>query len=350
MRKSWRKRAAVLLLWVVLSLGALASCGDKVVFTTGLGKEDVFQIGGETCTVPEVMVYLTNTGNQYESVYGQEVWNISMGGVTFEENVKEAVLAKAAQIKTMYLLAGDRGIVLDQEEEDRVGQAAARYFSSLNERERELLGVDEKIIEKLYREYALANKVYRFIIKDVNPEISDDEARTITVQHILLHTYTEDGAGSRVPFSDVVKQAVYEKACGIRQTAVEEGQDFLELAARYSEGREITISFGKGEMEASFEEAAFSLETGEVSEVIETQEGYYIIKCVSTFDREQTDLNKLTILEERRREAFGQEYDVFVEALVRQLNREVWEGISLLHDPSVQTSSFFDVYAEFFPD
>ncbi len=46
MRKSWRKRAAVLLLWVVLSLGALASCGDKVVFTTGLGKEDVFQIGG----------------------------------------------------------------------------------------------------------------------------------------------------------------------------------------------------------------------------------------------------------------------------------------------------------------
>ncbi len=72
MRKSWRKRAAVLLLWVVLSLGALASCGDKVVFTTGLGKEDVFQIGGETCTVPEVMVYLTNTGNQYESVYGPE--------------------------------------------------------------------------------------------------------------------------------------------------------------------------------------------------------------------------------------------------------------------------------------
>ena len=42
--------------------------------------------------------------------------------------------------------------------------------------------------------------------------------------------------------------------------------------------------------------------------------------------------------------------DDALEALVRQLNREVWEGISLLHDPSVQTSSFFDVYAEFFPD
>lgn len=349
MRERRYRKAGALLLCLMLSLGALTSCGDKLVFTTGMGKEDVFRIGGEVCTVPEVMVYLTNTGNQYESVYGPEVWNISMGKVTFEENVKESVLAKIAQIKTMYLLAGDRGIVLDQEEEERVEQAASRYFGSLNERERELMGVDEDIIEKLYREYALAQKVYRFIIKDVNPEISDDEARTITVQHILLRTCTEDGAGTRVPFSPAVKEAVYDKACGIRQQA-EEGQDFMELAARYSEGTEITISFGKGEMEAPFEEAAFSLETGEVSQVIETEDGYHVIKCVSTFDREQTDLNKLIILEERRREAFGREYDVFVEALVRQLNKEVWEEIAVLHDPGVKTTSFFDVYGEFFSD
>ena len=50
----------------------------------------------------------------------------------------------------------------------------------------EILQADEEIIENLYAEFALANKVYEYIIKDINPEISDDEARTITVQYIQL--------------------------------------------------------------------------------------------------------------------------------------------------------------------
>lgn len=338
-----------------LSLLLLAGCGEegsgaKVVFTTGFGKDEVFRIGSGVCTVPEMMVYLTNTQNQYESVYGPEVWNISREGVTLEENVKETVLAKIAQIKTMYLLAQDRGVDLDEAEEEKVEQAAAEYFESLNDKERELMGADVDTIEQLYREYALADKVYRYIIQDVNPEISDDEARTITVQHILFRTYTTDGAGRRVDYSGEMKEEAYRKACEVRQEAADGEHDFVDLASRYSEDATITYSFGKGEMDAGFEEAAFSLETEEVSQVVETEAGYHIIKCLSTFDREQTDLNKLEIVEERRREVFGQEYDAFVETLARQLNTKRWEEIVLLHDDEVATKEFFDVYARYFQD
>ena len=315
-----------------------------------MGKDEVFRIGSSVCTVPEMMVYLTNTQNQYESVYGPEVWNVSRDGITLEENVKETVLAKIAQIKTMYLLAQDRGVSLDDSENKRAGQAAEEYFGSLTEQEKELMGVKAATIEQLYREYALADKIYRYIIQDVNPEISDDEARTITVQHILVKTGDGDGTGSQTADADALRQAAYEKALEIRRMAAEDGEDFLDLASRYSEDSVITYSFGKGEMEAAFEEAAFSLETGEVSQVVETEAGYHIIKCISTFDREQTDLNKLTIVEERRREVFGQEYDAFVETLVRQLNQELWENLKLLHDEAVTTTGFFDTYAKYFPD
>lgn len=347
-------RAALLLALALSAALPLTACGDeggrKIVFTTGFGKDDVFRIGGESCTVPELMVYLTNTKNQYEDVYGSQVWNISLGDVTLEENVKDTVLAKIAQIKTMCLLAEDRDVTLDEEEMNRVGQAAVEYFASLNETEKELMGVDYEVIEGLYREYALADKLYQYIIQDVNPEISDDEARTITVQHILLRTYTTDGAGNRVAYSEKVKQAVYEKACDVLAQALDGEHDFVDLASHYSEDAVITYSFGKGETDASFEEEAFSLETGEISRIVETEAGYHIIKCLSTFDREQTDMNKLLILEERRREVFGQEYDAFVETLVRQLNTKRWEEISLLHEEEVSTSDFFDVYAKYFPD
>lgn len=334
-------------------LWGLSSCaGDenstRVIFTTGPGKDEVFRIGEEICNVPEIMVYLTTTQNQYESVYGEEIWNTSLDGVTLEQNVKETVLEKAAQIKTMYLLAKEKGIVLEQADEEKISQAAREYMQGLNEKERELLGADEELIQKLYREYAMANKIYEEIIRDINPEISDDEARTITVQHILLRTYSRDGNGRRVEYDQTAKESVYEKACRIREMAVNGEHDFSELATRYSEDTVITYSFGKGEMDEHFEEAAFMLETDEISPVVESESGYHIIKCLNTFNREETDANKQKIVEERRNEAFGKVYDEFVKDLARRLNDTVWEQITLIRDADVKTQNFFSLYYKYF--
>ena len=332
-----------LILAFLLCLASLTACSNaRVVFTTGFGEDEVFRIDSAVCTLPELMIYLTNTQNQYEDVYGPEVWNVSLNGVTLEENVKEMVLAKIAQIKTMYLLAESKDVELTEEEQVLVEQAAQEYFQSLNATEVELLGADLDTVLRLYREYALANKVYQYIIQDINPEISDDEARTITVQHILLRTYVVDGAGSRVAYTDALKEHVYKRACDIRELAVSGEQSFLDLASRYSEDTTVTYSFGKGEMDEAFEAAAFDLETDEISQVVETESGYHIIKCINTFDREQTDANKLVIVEERRREVFGQEYDAFVEKLNRGINEKLWQQVSFLHDDNVVTSDFFE--------
>ena len=343
---------AVMTAVLLLSMVCLSSCGKdggkKVVFTTGLGKDEVFRIGNITCTDSEMMLYLTNTQNQYENVYGEGIWNTSVDGVILEENVKETVLAKLAQIKSMYLLAKEKGLLLDEKEENLVKAASESYFGSLNDKEKELLGVTLETVEELYREYALADKVYQHIIRDVNPEISDDEARTITVQHILIRTGQYDEAGNWMPYSENEKKEAYERILEIRELALEEGQDFTDLAAKHSEDAEITYSFGKGEREETYETEAFGLETDQISGIVEIKEGYCIIKCVNTFNREETDANKLEIAEERRNEAFGLEYNSFVEGLAKDLNEELWENISFIRDESVTTADFFVVYEKYF--
>ncbi|MDL2302377.1 peptidylprolyl isomerase [Lachnospiraceae bacterium OttesenSCG-928-D06] len=320
----------------------------KLVFTTGFAKDEIFKMEDESCKLSEIMVYLTTTQNQYEGVYGEEIWGVTLNGVTLEENVKETVLAKIAQIKTMYLLAKQRNVTLSTEEEKLVEAAAKEYFSSLNESEITEMEVSLPVVEKLYAQYAIADKVYQEIIKDINPEISDDEARTITVQHILIKTYTTNGAGKVVKYSESSKEAAYNRAQELRDLAVSD-QDFQELATKYSEDDNITYSFGKGEMDLAFEEAAFNLETGEISRVIESESGYHIIKCITTFNREETDVNKLKIVEQRRKEVFGQEYDEFVASLTRNLNQELWDSVGLIHNEKVTTSDFFDVYMRYFP-
>lgn len=344
---------AVFALGLVLISGCLTGCksgdgiGTKVVLTTGFDKDEIFRIESSSCTLPEIMVYLTNIQNRYESVYGEEIWNTTANGVTLEENVKDIALAQIARIKTMNLMAEKYQVELDDEEKAKAENAAKAYYDSLGAEEIEKMGVTEKTIQSLYTEFALAQKVYQYTIKDINPEISDDEARTITVQHILIKTYALDGTGKKIEYTEKAKQDAYEEACEVLALA-REGEDFDELIRKYSEDDKSTYSFGKGEMDPDFETAAFNLGTDEISDIVETEYGYHIIKCLTTFDKDETDANKVKIVEQRREEAFGQEYDAYVATLTRNLNEELWDSVGFIHDENVNTQSFFDVYNDYF--
>lgn len=352
MRNQRRGRKCLLVILLCVTAILLSACkreeGDgKVIFTTGVGKDVVFRIGDEDCRKEELMLYLVTAQNRYEEVFGEEIWDTKTDGVTLEENVKETALAQIAQVKTMYLMAVAREMKLTEQEAAQIQKASEAFYTSLSEHEVSTLGVTPEMITELYTEYALAEKIYESIIKDVNPEISDDEARIITVQQILIRTYTEDEQGNRIPYSDIEKQAAYAKALSVLTEVLNNSSQFEDLALKYSEDEVITSSFGKGETDPVIEDAVFALATEGISDVIETEQGYHIFKCTSTLNREQTDANKVKILEKRRAEAFGQEYDLYAESVNKQLNETLWAEIALLRDSQVTTSSFFEVYETF---
>lgn len=81
------------------------------------------------------------------------------------------------------------------------------------------------------------------------------------------------------------------------------GEDFAALAKQYSEdpgskekGGELP-EFGPGEMDSKFEEAAYKLEAGQVSDPIKSSHGYHIIKLtekkeLKPFDQEKDNIRK----------------------------------------------------------
>lgn len=345
-----RNRSIVVLLLCLCIVLCGCSKGEgntKVVLTTGFSEDELFRIGESSCSRAEAMVYLTNMQNQYESIYGTQIWERKIGDETLEKKVKDVVLARLAQIKTMNLLAEQRGVKLTEQEETLVIAAAGEYFGSLNETEISAMGISEEGVKQLYYEYALANKVYGEIIEGTNPEISDDESRTVTVSQIFIKTYALSGVGEKVPYTEESRKAAFDKIKNI-QKMLREGESFDELATRYSENGQLTVSLRKGEMDPAYEEVAFELGNEEVSGIIETTDGYYIIKCISTLDREQTDQNKEKIMEQRKEEAFSAIYDEFVLTQIRNLNDELWSQVQFIHEEDCKTTTFFDVFNRYF--
>lgn len=336
--------------WILLvlctSMLFLSGCqGEttKIVLHTGFSKEEVFRIEHMNCTLPELLMYLSTTQSRYEKVYGKRIWETNLDGITLEENMKEMVLAQLSQIKAMNLLADQEMVQLSSEENEKVKEAAKEFYETLSKEEIKVLKADKDLIQRLYKEYALANKVYNYIIKDINPEVSDDEARTITIDHILIKTYYLDENDQKVAFDATEKREAYNRAVEVLEKA-KSGISFDSLIATYNEDNQSQYSFRKGEMNLGFETVAFNLGKDEISEIVETEYGYHIIKCITTFNQEETDANKVKIVEKKREEVFGERYTSFAAGLTKAVNEDLWEEISLIEAENLDTSEFFDIY------
>ena len=339
LKKYWkqivRKGLPVFMAGIILFL---TGCSSSIIVTKNLAENEIFQVGDSICTASQMLVYLYSTRTQYEEVYGEGIWKAELSEGTLEGQVKDSVLEKAAQIKTMYLMALSQELELNEEEKSESAEAAKRYLTAIGADEAEHLEITTELLEQMYQEYALAKKVYDKILENVTPEISDDEARIITVMDIVIkkkQAATEPGE------IDAIEYAL-QKAEQVRLEALEGTSDFGELAAKYSDEAEYVYSVGKGEKEKAFDEVAFNLSQGEISDVLELKDGYHILKCINTLDREKTDRNKLDIIESRRNEVFGKEYDSFVETLARRINKKAYEELDFLSIEDVKFPNFFD--------
>lgn len=318
--------------WMALCAGMLfalvgtgCSKGDTL-HVPQITSKQVLKVDGESYSPSEAKVYLVNYQNLYGTVAGVDLWKQESQTESLEEYIKNLALSQMTKILSMDSLAKSRDIALEETELAGVQKAAKVYYESLNETELAYMEVDEEDIQKLYEDYALAQKLYKSLTADINSEVSDDEARIMDAMQIVVSS---------------------KKSAKEVKRALANGDDFSTLASSYNEAEEVKIQFGRGELPQEVEKAAFELDNGAVTKSIKTEDGYYFIYCVNKFNEELTDANKIKIVQQREKAAFGDVYDAYSRTISKKMYQNVWDDIKMEQSEEMTTDSFFEVYKEY---
>lgn len=158
-RIGWR---SVLLSLLLLCSIALSGCGKRIVFTRGFGGEELFVVGNTECSLSEYKVLLLDLQTECEKTFGRGVWE-SESGDALRESIEQRALSEASRLEVMFLLAVQDNIMLTDAEETTAAEAEREYYAGLSDEEKKYLNIDEDTLARLFRLYALAEKVYSSI-------------------------------------------------------------------------------------------------------------------------------------------------------------------------------------------
>ena len=290
---------------VVLAAAVVCGCGVKETLLSGRKSEREY---GKS----ETMVIVTTERLRYEELYTDKIWDtvVDESGTTFEETLLSQIHDFLKELKTMSRMA------------DEAKQAAAQYMKELKNAG-ESSEIDKDVVESLYEDYWKTEKLVETLTGSVNLEVSDSEAKVITVDEIVLSDKDQaDEALKKVQM---------------------EGTDFMTVAKEVSEDQEIEKKISRGLRPEAYEKAAYALATGEISDVIEADGKYYILRCVNDYDEAATKARKEEMVREKRNEVFYETYSEYAAKVHLAKDDSLWKNLSIT-DGERTSADFFEIF------
>lgn len=260
----------------------------SVAFTTAAcSGSTVATVDGEKISSKDFEKELKLNKWIYQMQYGDGIWTqMETQDKNYKETIKKNVLESLVQ-KKIYLSYAEKNKI--KPDEKMLKQYTEQNKKMLENKETKKsmdeAGVTEEMLNDYAKDAATLAAFYADLEKKSAPTDKELKAyydknnKKIDASHILLSTTGKDGK----PVSEKEKAELKKKAEEIQKKA-KDGEDFAKLAKENSQDPGSAAKggnlgeFGKGVMAPAFENAAFALKEGEISNVVETQFGFHIIK------------------------------------------------------------------------
>lgn len=267
---------------LALSLIAAVGCSKKepqkseTAAFTGDSTTVVATVNGESIVLGEVDkivgVWNSNNFNVADSLTPRQ-----LQGKALDQLVEQRLLLEAAKRENMLPTEEQVRMAMQMFEQrfptpEGLDEALKSQGSNRQEFEKNLR------VDMTIRNYLMKSLPDTFKVAEGEAQHWYDDHPDMFTQVHARHILVKVDPGA----SADVKQTAHQKAEGLLQQ-VRGGADFAEVAKSSSDcpsapnGGDLG-TFGRGQMVPAFEQAAFALGEGQISDLVETQFGYHIIK------------------------------------------------------------------------
>ncbi len=312
--------------------------------SSGTKDDDVVAtVNNKKITVGEYKKALDLNKQATESMYGESIWDMEVEkGKKYKDFFKDSVMEQMINTQILYEQAKKENLLPSKEDVDKKFKEFEKSIAENKAYKENMkkLGITNEDIKK-EQEIGLAIQNYQDNFKKVT-KISDEEIKKyyednkkefyedkVRASHILISTVDENNK----PLPEAKKAEAKKKAEDILKKA-KSGEEFSALAKEYSDDKGSGANggdldfFEKGAMVPEFEAAAWKLKVGEISELVETQFGYHIIKVT---DKKQKQLTFDEVKDTIKDKLLGNKYTETIKKLTKdakiEKNEKVMESV-----------------------
>lgn len=344
--KQWKKRGLVLSMAGMLAVTSLSGCKQESVDHDAV----LATVGDMEVSYGLANFYARMVQSRYENYYTDlmgstpsEFWEQEVFGLVYEESVKNDLIEVLVNLCVLSQHAKDYNIELTEEEQKAIQKAAEDFEEENDLKTKEAVSGYAKYIEEYLTMFTIQKKMDAPMKEGVDEEVSDEEAAQKSMDYVFF-SYTKEKEDSEEKsdddseeksedggeeMSDDEKEELKESAEKFAKDLKDSEDPDMKAAAEAADLEMETVTFDSDSKLPNVDlvEAADELKEGEVTDVIEADDGLYVGIVTSLLDRKATDEKKESIVEERKREQYDARLEEWKEDLEISVDDELWKSI-----------------------
>ena len=333
--KNWKKKIVLFIAGAALMATTLVGC-NRTLDNTAV----VSVVNGEEITLGTANFYSRNQQLMLESWYSQmmglepeDMWTMPLGpGETYETSTLETLISALENLVIVRQHAEVYGVSLTEAQLANIHEVAEAFNLANSEAAIEAVSGQPMYVREVLELLTIHTLMQEPMRAGADEEVADEEALQKAMEYVLFPFTVVDDEGNRTELEGAEREELLHTANELAYAvAASESHDMHE-AAEVFEVNVLTNSFDEESVfvpEEVIAAAWAATEEWQVLDVIETAQGYYVVKVTSLLDREATDARIASIIAERQQEQLDNRMETWREESEISRNDRVLRRIDL---------------------
>lgn len=284
----------------------------------------------------------------YQQIYGSSYWtaeNVDNNGRNGAQAVKKQIMDALKQREILYMEALKNHVELTAEEQKSVTDDVTSTMGNMTDKQKKISGLDQETLQEVLEKQALADKYKEQVIAGLGIDeaalkktVSKKDYRQYTLQY-----YTIEKTETKPGKSEATKKS--EEDLKKAKTAITELQKKAKTAKDFTKGlitdsdnnqtddktgvryaTENLLETDTDFMTDKTRKQVKAMKNDQVSDVIETDDAYFVVKMVNNNDPQAYDDQCKKVVEDEKENKFQTKYASDIKTAYTTEVQSYWKG------------------------